>query len=336
MRLRAAVLKAVVTASFLASVLFVPVGAEPPIDALFAFGDSQVDTGNILAFTTALGIEPPGPPSASPHRTYYNGRFSNGPVAVEYLWELLSGAAPDTARGLQPILTFKGNPANQAVNYAFGGSGTGILDLIPGGLLAPGLLGQVELFRASLRGRPPAKRALYVIATGPNDYDPLGTFLPPQQVVLNILDAAQRLYGLGARNLVIFDLPDLSLFPDGDPNGSLITQVHNQLLGQGLDILSTQHPDLRIIRIHVNELLGQLVALGFQLTTPALDVLFPGPWPFNVPTSRCVVLLPLACQDADFDVVGQLGQPYLFWDFLHPTTDVHQLIGQFVYGEVVD
>ena len=329
-------LKAVLIASCLAVLLFVPVAAEPPINALFAFGDSQVDTGNILAVATSLGLEPPGPPSESPHRTYYNGRFSNGPVGVEYLWQLLSGANPDSVRGLQPILTLKGNPANQAVNYAFGGSGTSVLDLIPGGLLVPGFLGQVELFRSSLRGRPVAKRALFVIQTGPNDYDPLGTFLTPQQVVLNILDGAQQLYALGARHLVVFDLPDLGLIPGAPPGASLITQAHNQLLAQGLDLLSAQHPDLRITRVHVNELLGQLAGLGFQVTTPALDALFPGPWPFNVPTSQCIALLLQACQDADFDVVGQLEQPYLFWDYVHPTTDVHRLLGEFAYGEVID
>ncbi len=59
----------------------------PPFNSLFVFGDSLADNGNDLLLSTALGTDPPVPPSASPHKTYYRGRFSNGPVAFEYLWQ---------------------------------------------------------------------------------------------------------------------------------------------------------------------------------------------------------------------------------------------------------
>jgi outer membrane lipase/esterase len=50
-------------------------GAHAAFSNAYFFGDSLSDTGNIYAFT---GFTQPTPP-------YFNGRFSNGPVWVEYL-----------------------------------------------------------------------------------------------------------------------------------------------------------------------------------------------------------------------------------------------------------
>src|SRR3984885_3259415 len=44
-------------------------------DALYAFGDSYCDVGNI--FTATGGAEPAAP--------YYNGRFSNGPIWLDHV-----------------------------------------------------------------------------------------------------------------------------------------------------------------------------------------------------------------------------------------------------------
>jgi phospholipase/lecithinase/hemolysin len=311
----------------------------PSVNAIYSFGDSLSDTGNIFAATTALGIEPAVPPSVSPHRTYYNGRFSNGPVAVEYLWQLISGNAPDRRGALEPILVSGPGPLGRAVDFAFGGTGTPFLDRTPGeGLWAPGLKGQVALFRAALRGREPSKRALYVIVTGANDYrdDETNEPMHPQEVVQNILDAVADLYELGARQVMVADLPDPVFLPGGDPTGqgSAIAALHNFLLGQGLDGLEAQHSDLRIIRIRLNELFPLLPGLGFEVTTPALALLVPPPFPFGVPTYQCLWVLAAACQDVNFDVAGQLGLPVLFWDIVHPTTDAHRVLGEYMYDQL--
>ncbi len=64
--------------------------APPNYSAMYVFGDSLSDTGNVFAATTAQKMVPAIPPSAKPYATYWQGRFSNGPVAVEYLWQLAS------------------------------------------------------------------------------------------------------------------------------------------------------------------------------------------------------------------------------------------------------
>src|SRR6185369_7310765 len=56
-----------------------------------AFGDSTCDNGN-GTYTYLNHTYPPSPP-------YYNGRFSNGPVWVEYLSNLLNTALYDYAWG---------------------------------------------------------------------------------------------------------------------------------------------------------------------------------------------------------------------------------------------
>jgi phospholipase/lecithinase/hemolysin len=65
---------------------------------IYVFGDSFSDTGNI--FNVTAEAIPPSPP-------YFNGRFSNDPVWVEYLASALG-------------LTFSPN-----TNFAFGGATTG-------------------------------------------------------------------------------------------------------------------------------------------------------------------------------------------------------------------
>ena len=62
--------------------------------AFYVFGDSFVDNGNVLIGTQLLGFAVPQPPSSSPHETYFQGRFSNGPVEFEYLeWQELRCAS---------------------------------------------------------------------------------------------------------------------------------------------------------------------------------------------------------------------------------------------------
>ena len=305
------------------------------VETVYSFGDSFSDTGNIFAGSKAIGLDPAVPPSESPRMTYYNGRFSNGPVAVEYLVQLLTGNAPGSAGGLQPILSAAGSRLAGSVDFAFGGTGTPYLDRIPNGMWAPGLKGQVELFRTALRGRKPAKRALYVIATGSNDYrdDAFNVPMAPTEVVQNILEAVATLYDLGAREVMVFDLPNLGLLPGGDPTGpgAQLSLEHNRLLAEGLASLAAERHQLHIIPIHLNDLFPVLFGMGFEVTTPALALLLPDPSPTGVPSYACLFVLPAACQDANFDVTGQLGIPFVFWDIVHPTTDTHRVLGEFLF-----
>ena len=107
--------------------------AQQRFDSFYVFGDSLADNGNDFILGKASGANPPAPPSVSPHKTYFNRHFSNGPVEFEYLWQRLTGAAPGTRNSLRPFLEFPVLGPTGAVDFAFGGTGTPFLDQTPGG-----------------------------------------------------------------------------------------------------------------------------------------------------------------------------------------------------------
>ncbi len=164
---------------------------------IFVFGDSLSDTGNSFNFTK--GVIPPSPP-------YFNGRASNGPLAVELL------AAPDS--------NFTLSPAN---NFAFIGARTGQGnsnedDL--GGVDLPGLRDQVDAFRTRIGSGKADKNGLYIVWAGPNDFlDYLGGISAEDPAALlaqgasNLTYAATTLHSLGAEKIVLPNMVDLGRLP---------------------------------------------------------------------------------------------------------------------------
>ena len=161
--IRIGVLLVAILAQSAVSAAPTPPPAPPKYDNLYVFGDSLSDTGNDIILTKAQRISPAIPPSESPHRTYYKGRFSNGPVAVEYLWQSIRG---DSKASLTPFLSKKGLVLKGAINFAFGGSTSGYVNQTPGQFYVPGVLGQVDTFRKVLQGQRPPARTLYLVWTG--------------------------------------------------------------------------------------------------------------------------------------------------------------------------
>ncbi len=238
----------------------------PQFDCLYVFGDSLADNGNVFIQTAALGLDPPVPPSATPHRTYFEGRFSNGYMGVEFLWQHLSGHAPGSALGLKPSLA---SPDGCAINFAYGGTGSAEVDQTPGGFSSPGLKGQVELFRSALGGEPPSTRALYVVSTGANDYrdDPFNVPMKQADVVRNIESAIVTLYEIGARDVMVVDLPDFAKIPaySGDPKAAgKVSRKHNDLLRGMLARLQAQYPELHLIPVTLDPLFERLDESGMN------------------------------------------------------------------------
>ena len=296
----------------------------PKFDAFFAFGDSLSDTGNLWLLTKAAGQDPAIPPSVSPHMTYFQGRFSNGPVAFEYLWDHIASGAGGS---VTPFLSTLRVPQKGAVSFAFGASGTGFIEQVPGSLFVPGLNGQVELFRAGLRGRKSPPGALYAIFSGANDYLSASADKPPVPSVIvgNIVKAVQKLYALGARDVMVLNLPDLGLIPlvPGDLKGTLsyLTQAHNVLLAQALNALAASLPDLRLIPVDVYSFTNGLAAEPGADLTPAL----------GFPDALCLFTAPASCPNATFEV----DPKFFFWDAEHPTTATHAALGEFLYSKLV-
>ena len=149
--------------------------------ALYAFGDSLSDTGNVNLATGGVPFVP-----------YYPGRFSNGPVWVETLAANLGlTAAPSLGGG---------------TNYAFGGAPTGL----PYTTSVPRITEQVSNLYLPSVGGVADPNALYVVWGGGNDVRQ-GSIT---NSVANITAAITALATAGATTFVVPNLPNIGLTPE--------------------------------------------------------------------------------------------------------------------------
>jgi phospholipase/lecithinase/hemolysin len=259
-------------------------------DQLYVFGDSLSDTGNIYNATGKTF--PQSPP-------YFEGRFSNGPLWVDYLGDQL---------GLKPTLftTFPSTPATQGINFAFGGASSGSGNAVVRNPNLPGVLQQVLGFAGTLQANNQTAdpNALYTLWGGGNDF----LFLNPEDSttpVSNISLALNTLVGVGAKNILVFNLSDLGKIPAAtidDRNPATLSESTSEFnlgLAQTVSALS-QNPNLNIIPIDTFSLFNQTSALGFT----------------NV-TESCLSRL---------DICDSANNKFLFWDDFHPTTAAHKLV----------
>jgi phospholipase/lecithinase/hemolysin len=248
------------------------------------FGDSISDNGNLYRAT--LGTLPPSPP--------YAQRLSNGPVWVEYLASELN----------TPLF-----------DYAIAGASTGNTNTtIP---FLGGIDQQIARFGATNPQADP--NALYIVFAGANDYLG-GKQTNPTIPVTNLQNSLLELSNLGARNIVVADLPDLGQLPGTRTNPavsqglSTLTNTHNSLLAQTLSVLETTPGfQANLIPLDINGLFKDAIAnpAKFGLT--------------NV-TDACLNVSALSvCSNPD---------QYLFWDDIHPTTAAHQQIAGFAYSSL--
>jgi phospholipase/lecithinase/hemolysin len=324
-RLAAATLAAVLMSS--AGIEAQPKNRPVQVDLFVTFGDSLADTGNLYAMTSTLNMVPAIPPSDSPYQTYFEGRFSNGRVGFEHLWDRLRGySAP-----LSPVLSLGYVPNKGAVDFAFGGSTSGQLSQTPDGMSIPGLLGQVDLFLTLRKSRVPA-RTVAAIVTGSNDY--LTTTAPPANpvdVVANIVTAIERLHARGVNTVMVVNVADLGAVPlvaaaDAAQRAGLsaLSAAHNQLLSGALAALAAQRPSLHVIPIDVAAVIATLPP-AMDTTVPAIAALA-GPQ-----AAACLFVDATTCVDVPtFDV----GQNFFYWDVLHPTATVHEALGSYMCSQL--
>ncbi|HWD91372.1 MAG TPA: SGNH/GDSL hydrolase family protein, partial [Verrucomicrobiae bacterium] len=157
--------------AFALAVLFPTVTTGYSFTALYAFGDSLTDTGR-------------NPPSET---EYYQNRYSNGPLWIEYLSTLL------------------GIPYNPANNLAFSGSTTSDLSSQIAGL--PALTNPQSALFAVWSG---ANDFLQAQGNGEND---AAWSVTISNAVLNITNAVTTLYTQGAREVILANLPNLGQLP---------------------------------------------------------------------------------------------------------------------------
>ena len=287
------------------------------ISDMFVFGDSLSDGGNSgLISQAAAGFSfPPAP--------YAGGRFSNGPTAVERLWNLYN-----TDGGLTPSLA-------GGTNFAVGGATTGsgnfneFNDNVPAQLRPAfanlGAAWQIERFQeyAAANSFDPST-SLFVVWLFPNDvFFQNATGSLPGQVpgspggpnvvangIANILTTIQILAAAGAQHFLVPNLANLANTPAfaGGPLEDTLSDLSNAFnanLAAQLAVLDA--------------------AIAAEITLFDLDGLFqriladPGAVGFTNTTGQCVQNLQNGlCNPSE----------WLFWDSVHPTTRAHQIIAR--------
>ena len=292
----------------------------PNYDAFFVFSDSLGDTGNDLILTTSLGLTPAIPPSVSPHKTYFRGRFSNGPILFEHFWSALSSSGGSVT----PSLSVTSIPRAGALSFAYGGSTSGTICFPLAGLRC-----QVEQFAQLLGGAAPPRRSLYAVFSGANDIIQAPNPFDPAVVggiIGNVSAAVQRLYQLGARDVMVFNMPNLGRSLRVPPDPALkaaldfLAQQHNAALAAALGGLSASLPGIRIIPVDIYGFLESLVQTSnFNFDVSAL------PPPLNV----CLFEGSPAGQNCADVPTFKVDRTYFFWDLEHPTTAAHAATGAF-------
>ncbi|QKQ73213.1 SGNH/GDSL hydrolase family protein [Nostoc sp. TCL240-02] len=259
-----------------------------PIAELYVFGDSLSDTG--MVFRATGGMYPPNP-------TYFQGRYSNGRVWIEYLAESLHLSSKQTN------------------NFAYGGSTTGSV----GNSYVPSLLNQVQSFTQTHKYTN--SDALYVLWTGANDY--LQGVSSASIPVKNVITAINSLTDVGAKKILVANLPDLGQLPATRNSAnsvslSALTQAHNQGLRRSLKVLSQQHSDLDIVQLDANALYRDAMSTtGYTYANPAA---------FNFTN----VISPCLSGSGTYSNPNQ----FLFWDGIHPTTAAHRIIGETAFSTI--
>jgi phospholipase/lecithinase/hemolysin len=192
-----------------------------PFSHLFVYGDSLSDTGRYFYLSGGA----PAPP-------YVDGRYSDGPLWVEYL-----------AASLRMEY-------QSADNFAVAGATTGDVNYNDRpGKEYPGLLDEIASFEA-LGALNEPERALYIVWAGANDFFvALNTGMDPAVLighgVHNTMTAVSQLAQLGARHILVINVPDLGVTPYARSLGqsgsvTLLSALYNQALAAALDELAEQ------------------------------------------------------------------------------------------------
>lgn len=276
-----------------------------PYSAIYFLGDSVSDSGNVAI---AIG-QPNGVPQVVTGNTYIpdypyapSGRFSNGPVwAEDFAGRFGLPAAPSLLGG---------------TNFAFAGARTGGAD-VP----TPTLTTQAALLLASVGGAAPAD-ALYVIAEVGNDArDALAaiaggagipeTFAGAAAAYADHLGAiVDRLRSAGASQFLVFDNVNLGLVPAVAALGGDVAALATALTW-GMNAALLQR---------LGGQSGVRVVDTFSFLTGVVQD--PGAFGFANATDACAA------------VAGADCATYVFWDGLHPTAAMHDLIARAAVPEL--
>ncbi|KAI8051024.1 hypothetical protein BDF22DRAFT_694437 [Syncephalis plumigaleata] len=278
-------------------------GHLPPVKQIVSYGDSLTDTGNIYALSDK--IFPDG-------RFYYPGRFSNGPVWVEWLQQYTNSTL---------------------TNWAFSGASTdsdfiqGVTGAWPHTVKAPGFKQQVEDYyipNISKTQVAPQKNTLHAIWFGGVDYM-RATELRfsvddefVQHVVRNLVNTMQTLHDrVGATRFLLLNVPSYSASPVAKMLPSFLSRSlekrlphHDAVLREALMHFEEKNPDAHATLLDYRQFEANIQN-------------HPSTYNITNSDSGCLSLLTWRkCPNED---------NYYYYDSTHPSTAVHRLLARSIF-----
>lgn len=273
-----------------AILLVAPAARASTYSALYTFGDSLVDSGNVQAAALAAGLPDPAPAA----KGYNQGRFSNGYNAADYLSRALFGQVTQGA-----LLG--------GTDFAFGGAlaatnGDGV----------PDLAAQTGLFAAAAKSYADPN-ALYFINAGGNDGFATLFGQPgaptPAETGAAIAQTIDTLALLGARHFLVdnvFDLGNTPIVRGAGLNaaGTAESKALNAAIARALNGVALPGTDVRRFNAY---------ALGVRLNADPAAFGLAG---LNTTLPCTTIGAAPACTGLEF------------FDTVHPTDGIYQIFGQ--------
>lgn len=276
--------------------------ASPSFSHVYVFGDSYSDNGAALTISEeAVKAKIPDAavlPAPTESGLYWQGRWSNGPTAVELLARKIGAGLSD---------------------YAVGGArcGSGNYYSWLDGWRDTGLRGQVLGF---LSGRPSVDpRALYIVGASANDFFQKVDFAKPvsipdaaSQCATDVMDAITLLKERGARHFLVFGAYALDRVPAVTANHETVMQAREfeDVFDRTMQAELTgtfKETGVTTAWFSWRQVTEELVHSGPSLKLVDVET----PCQSTVPKPR------KACADPD---------AHLWWDEYHPTRHAHALI----------
>ncbi|XP_057769800.1 GDSL esterase/lipase 7-like [Salvia miltiorrhiza] len=325
---------------------------EPLAPALYVMGDSLVDSGNNNFLpTVAKANFPPYGINFDGRRS--TGRFTNGRTVADFIAEFVG--LPYAPPYLSIRRLVESEQAITGLNFASGSCG-----ILPqtGADLGKCLSfpEQVELFEKTVKEDLPRyykkseeisdylAKSLFVISIGSNDY--INNYLndlhdtskrySPQSfatlLITNLSQQLQRLYGLGARKVLAFEIGPIGCIPSItrqiQHNGPCVEDI-NQLVVLFNNQLAAMLQNLTSTLQHSSFILGHVNGLGYDAAiSPSKYGLSDSSNPCCVTwlngTSGCIPGLgALACKQPD---------KHYFFDAFHLTESLYKHIATLCFN----
>ncbi|KAM0891432.1 hypothetical protein ACQ4PT_026413 [Festuca glaucescens] len=315
------------------------------IPAVFAFGDSTLDTGNNNVLSTAVRADhaPYGRefPGGAP-----TGRFSDGKLLGDYLVEVLGikDLLPPYRSGQ---LT---DAAEAATGVCFASAGSGLDDATATNARVATFASQLGDFRELLgrigaaKARKVVGKSVFLVSVGTNDMMMNYYMLPSGRskytidqyhdlLIGKLRSYIQSLYGLGARRMLVAGLPPVGCLPlqltmaelrqPPRPQGCIAEQntaaeSYNAKLRRMLAEFQSASPGAR--------------AVYADIYTPLLDMVdHPDKYGFVEASKGCCGTGLLEMGPLCTDLVPTCATPsqFMFWDSVHPTQATYRAVAEY-------